>query len=77
MKIIGRHASVARAAVREAVKITARRNKGLSERMLGAMHTSGGACLTFFAGGTTTRTKWVAGAPLKDFPYVGASALER
>ena len=76
MKIIGRHASILRTAVREAVRVTSRRNPGLSERMLGAMHSSGGICLTF-ADGTATRTKFTAGSPLQDFPYVGASPTLR
>ena len=76
MKIIGRHASTLRTAVREAVRVTSRRNPGLSERMLGAMHSSGGFCLTFPSGGATLK-KWLPGMRLMDFPYVGGSPHER
>lgn len=72
MKIIGRHANPVRAAVREAVRVVSRRNPGLSERMLGAAHSSGGFCLTFASGGATL-TKWLPGMALQDFPYVGGS----
>lgn len=76
MKIIGRHASTLRTAVREAVRVSARRNPGLSERLLGAMHSSGGFCLTF-ADNDLTRTKWLPGMRLMDFPFMGASPHER
>ena len=76
MKIIGRHASQVRAAVREAVRVTRRRNPGLSERLLGAQHSSGGLCLTFLDNGTT-RTRWLPGMKLSDFPYLGASVHRR
>lgn len=62
MRIIGRNASQVRASVREAVKIIARRNRGLSGTMVAMKGSSGGICTTMYEG-PNTRVKWVVGDP--------------
>lgn len=69
MRIIARNTNPVVVAVREAVAQSRRRERGLSERMLGALHTSGGFVTTQLQG-VTTSIKWLMGDRLGDYrPY--------